>query len=182
MKGVKIIYLLLALALPVSVFLFLKYFGQNQFDVEPLFLETLPAGVQADCDNVYELPYSIPENILLNLSWSSGDSLTLFYFKSDSIRIPALNRIPEEYASAEVHFIELKTESEKPDMNDGKMIEIPGNTSELSQLKKCFLFVDEPNNLLLVDNQRRIRGIYQAENRDEFDRLMLEIKIILKKY
>lgn len=182
MKGTKIIYLLLALALPVSVFVFLKYFGQNQFDVEPLFTEAMPMGVHAECNHAYELPYSIPEHILLDLEWSSGDSLTLFYFKTENNNIPVLNRIQEEYLPLEVHSIEIRNESGKLDLKDSAVYEMRGGSYEIEQLKKCFFFIAEPNNLLLVDNQRKIRGIYQAENRDEIDRLLLEIKIILKKY
>lgn len=182
MKGIKIIYLLLALALPVSVFLFLKFFGQNQFDVEPLFTELLPINVPADCDHVHELPYTIPEHILVDLDWSSRDSLTLFYFKPVAASTTGLNRIPEAYTSTEARIIEISDESGIPELKDSLTSEKPGSEDQLLKLKKCFLFIEEPNNLVLVDNRRRIRGIYQVENRDEFDRLMLEIKIILKKY
>jgi hypothetical protein len=34
----------------------------------------------------------------------------------------------------------------------------------------------------IVDNQNRIRGYYDATDRDEVDRLIVEIKIILKQY
>ncbi len=181
MKGTKIIYLLLALALPVFVFLFLKYFGQNQFNVEPLFTASLPEGVHPECDHAYELPYSIPEHILQDMEWSSSDSLTLFYFTSVKSSAAALNQIQEEHLSAEVHVVELREDSRKPELLDSLGLKTPEERSE-AYVKKCFLFMDEPNNLLLVDNQRRIRGIYQVENRDEVDRLLLELKIILKKY
>jgi hypothetical protein len=182
MKGIKIIYLLLALALPVFVFLFLKYFGQNQFDVEPLFTEAMPMGFRAECNYAYELPYSIPEHILQDMEWSSRDSLTLFYFTTVKSSATALNRIQEEHLSSEVHIVELSEDSRKPEALDSLGLITSVERSEIAYVKKCFLFIDEPNNLLLVDNQRKIRGIYQAENRDEIDRLLLEVKIILKKY
>jgi len=34
----------------------------------------------------------------------------------------------------------------------------------------------------LLDDQRRIRGYYDPQSREEVDRLIVELKILLKKY
>jgi hypothetical protein len=44
------------------------------------------------------------------------------------------------------------------------------------------LLSQSPNNIVLIDEQKRIRGHYDGTDRDELDRLEAEINIILKKY
>jgi len=44
------------------------------------------------------------------------------------------------------------------------------------------LILQPPANLVVVDESNRIRGQYDAADRDEMDRLILEMKIMLKQY
>jgi hypothetical protein len=42
--------------------------------------------------------------------------------------------------------------------------------------------VHAPRNVVLVDNKKRIRGYYAIGSREETDRLIVEMEILLKKY
>lgn len=177
MKGTKLIYLLIALALPVLIFLFLKYFGKNQFDVAPLYQEAIPK--ISGCTASYQLPYTIPASLLQQLQWSENDSLTLIHIASTAASGPdRLDRIRNEFEAGELSIREIPWGISRDTLGTGHEI----LQDSIYYWKVCFLFLSEPNDLILVDNQRRIRGHYQLENREEIDRLMVEAKIILRKY
>ena len=42
MLNKKTLFLFLALVLPIGIFLFLKFFGRNEFSVEPLYTRVYP--------------------------------------------------------------------------------------------------------------------------------------------
>lgn len=164
MKGIKLILLILALALPVLIFVFLKFFGKNEFNVEPLFAEGPPS--VSGCPESPAGQYYLPTELLIGSGWSTTDSLTLILVGSDPKRNAFEDRLRENFTVTEM-----------------KITSISGISADsLQQIRTCYFFMNEPYNLLLVDKQRRIRGIYQAENREEIDRLLVEAKIILKKY
>lgn len=60
--------------------------------------------------------------------------------------------------------------------------EIPLEEEKKNFLKTCILLIKRPHSIVLIDNENRIRGYYDADDRDELDRLKAEINIILKKY
>jgi hypothetical protein len=46
----------------------------------------------------------------------------------------------------------------------------------------CIFVVPSGSNAVLVDGERRIRGYYQLDGRDETDRLLVELKILFNEY
>jgi hypothetical protein len=48
--------------------------------------------------------------------------------------------------------------------------------------KKCVLLVPAAEDLIAIDKEGKIRGYYTSSDREEVDRLLLEIEILLKKY
>lgn len=164
MKGVKSILLILALVLPVLIFVFLKFFGKNEFTVEPLFAQGPP--VTNGCPDLPRGQYYLSGELLTDLGWSASDSLSLFLVGDDPQRNIFEDRVRDDFSETEIRIASVSGIS----------------ADSLSHLRTCYFFMNEPYNLLLVDRQRRIRGIYQAENREEIDRLLVEAKIILKKY
>ena len=94
------------------------------------------------------------------------DSLTLIVFgKPDKEAITQLARVDEEFAGEAIH----------------KRI-IEQTHPEYTSLKQCIFFLKEPFNLVLVDRRGTIRGEYVTNDREDVDRLLTEIAIILKKY
>jgi hypothetical protein len=52
----------------------------------------------------------------------------------------------------------------------------------LNEIFTCDLLLQKPWTTVLLDDQRRIRGYYDPTSREEVDRLIVELKILLKKY
>ena len=182
MNKVKLLVLILALALPVGIFLFLKFFGKNEFEVKPLFTDVFPSNLPSDCGFQLAIPYVIPDTILSRLAWNSSDSLTLFSFNPEIAKPLYLDRLLLNNKPHLLRVVLIQGSTMKP-VEEGKGIKSAVLADPvLAYSKNCFLFINEPNDLILVDQKGRIRGYYQLSNREEFDRLIMEISIILKQY
>ncbi len=48
--------------------------------------------------------------------------------------------------------------------------------------KNCIFFLYNPFDLVLLDSKGMIRGQYESASREEMDRLLTELSIILKQY
>ena len=59
--------------------------------------------------------------------------------------------------------------------------DLPKNT-DVQVLRECVLLMPSETSLTLVDHRNRIRGYYDGSDLDEVDRLIVEIKVILKEY
>jgi hypothetical protein len=156
--GKKSLLLFIGLVLPILVFLFLKMFGKNQFDVP--YPELLKSD---DCRLTYSDPYVVPDSVIDDLTNRSFELLLVNFGVSSK----KLERIVSKYAVSGVSVDQ-------------------GSDSSLSQnlafMKRCIFRLSEPNTLVLLDSRRHIRGIYDGTDRDELDRLEAEIIILLKKY
>lgn len=158
----KVIYLFLALLLPGLIFVFLKFFGKNEFAVEPLYQNTPPK--TTGCGSVV-LPYVVPDSVLSHLDFGR-DSLVLVVFEETSVDgVAQLDRVTEEIKKDPIHIIHFNPV-----------------LAENQQWKKCSFFLTEPFNTVLVDHKGSIRGEYTMNDRKEVDRLLTEITIILKKF
>lgn len=165
----KPIYLFLALVLPGLIFVFLKFFGHNEFDVQTYYQTeiTPPAG----CNGPYTLPYQLPDSILSHLSHDPSVPLALLW-RDGSRSLAEMNRL-EQLKGVELDILGAGRDTT---VVVGRRIAIDKNIFE------CSLLLHEPYNAVLVDSARRIRGYYELSRRDEVDRLMLEVDILLKKY
>jgi hypothetical protein len=146
--------------LPVCIFLFLKIFGKNQFSVPPLFTEVLPENVD-ECSVAVALPYRVPERIRDSLSLSKEKMSLIHFGRIESNDETNLERVKDDHGS-------------KFDL-----IPIPDSHS---RLKRCVFFLTGDNDLVLVDNQGTIRGQYKSSDRDEIDRLRMELSILFNEY
>jgi len=161
----KIIYLFIALMLPGLIFIFLKRFGKNEFDI-PVFYQTTADSLNAVCRTHYKSPYRISDSALLQLGWNKKKA-TVFLFNWNSSG-KELNRLSDTFAESEYDLI--KVTFAEPD------------TMKYKELAACVFFVGVPRDLVLMDEQKRIRGYYVSASREEMDRLIVELKILLKKY
>jgi hypothetical protein len=162
MKLKKSILLFLALLFPTCVFLFLKYFGKNEFAVPPLYTDNVPEGAK-ECGITVALPYHIPDDVKSSL-FLTPDSLAL------------------------IHFGELTTSAEKQmervSNEFGKAIKLQRihASDSATHLKRCVFFLNGRYDLVLVDQVGVIRGQYISDDREEVDRLLTELAILYKKY
>lgn len=165
MTGKKVI-LIIALILPIGIFMFLKFFGKNQFDVQPLFQEKTDV---ADCAGEYEFPYVIPDSI--SHQWSINEyELTVIPFvhndnSTDNETLIQIRRIEEEFSGYPIQIRQIE-----------------GNDALTQKTKSCVLLMPEKTSVVLIDKSGSIRGQYDGSSLEEMDRLMVEMKIILKKY
>lgn len=157
----KNLFLSLALILPVLVFLFLKFFGKNKFEI-PVFHRTKIESV-AGCDLKYNLPYTVADSILTSLNWD-GKRATLILFKS----LDGENdlRFKDEVEQSKLQVVTL---------DDSLSI-------DLKKALSCVFLLPVKENAVLVDEQRRIRAYYCMDSREEMDRLLVELKILFNEY
>lgn len=66
--------------------------------------------------------------------------------------------------------------------NEIQLIFITRGSEHLNEVYACDLFLQTPWTTVLLDDQRRIRGYYDPKTRDEVDRMIVELKILLNKY
>lgn len=158
-KARQMLLLFLALLLPVVIFLFLKGFGKNEFNVPPMFSDDVPSR-SPQCTGDLVFPYIISQTELQE-NGISVDSLACVSFADQRGNDP-LSRVKNQYNSYPIGFFNVDQSN--------------------IQKKECVFFLQEPFDVALVDSKGRIRGQYNSSRRDEIDRLITEIAIIFKKY
>jgi len=156
MKRAKAILLSLALVLPIAIFVFLKLFGKNEFDIAVYY----PNGVDSVCVENKSKPYQVPDTVLNAIQWGSKPSLITFHPSEEEID-------------------HLKHVWEEIDQHDVTSVFLP---SDLTQWRDCALLIRAPWKTVLIDKDKHIRGYYNLATREETDRLIVELKILLKKY
>jgi hypothetical protein len=181
MKIKQLIILSAAFVLPISIFIFLKTMGKNEFAVEPFYQQGV-LSVSTECGPQYQTPYHVQQAVLTDLGWREEDSLTLYIFKAEQLMTGEISRrMEDKLAHAELKAfviaedsVELKKQQDLPALLK--------DVVSIDQLKECFFLMEKGKNAVLLDKQRRIRGYYNLADREEIDRLAVELTIILKKY
>ena len=197
----KTFFLVLTLAIPVSIFLFLKFFGSNTFEVPVLFEHGIPG-----CTSISS-PHVVPEFEYMSetektLSSKMLDGFLVFGIINGDIedsrnRIIELIRIQDAfYEVGSPRFVllthgetidpdsiqELTNEHGLQNMNY-LIANMPGDA--LKDFCRCGLSMVDDNfegvdNLVLVDPKRNIRGIYNLFEMEQTDQLILELKILMQ--
>lgn len=156
----KNIFLFIALLLPTLIFLFLKFFGKNEFDIPVYYTKGVSSDtLNSECQIKISGQYFVNDSFL-QMTWEEGYA-SIISFAS-------------EKETKEVNEIIADEKLEK--------IQVIALSSNEERIKNCVLFLNAPWNAVLVDNQKRIRGYYKLGDRNEMDRLEVELKILLKKY
>ncbi len=159
----KVIYLFLALALPGLFFLFLKFYGHNQFDIPVYFEKGVPKELSA-CGLNSNTQYFLPDSVLKAIGWNNEIALITVGTSENDHK--ELTRLLKELKLAGLRIFSLDS------------IQV----GRLKQWKSCVFFLKEPWKLVLIDSQKRIRGYYVLDSREELERLEVELEILLRKY
>ena len=172
MKSKSTVFLFALLILPVLIFLFLKIFGSNEFEVPVLYQSQNDMGVS--CADSLDFPYQIEKS---DLFYSTEDSLLLVCFNDGADEDNRINLLTvcENLSNLPVRFIVIS--KAKTGIDCG----ISFVSDEIEKLKSCVFLLPESNDMVLVDQEMQIRGFYSL-SRDEADRLAVEIDILLKNY
>jgi len=157
----KNLFLTLALVTPVLIFIFLKFFGKNKFEI-PIFHQK-KIEVVSGCDLPYMLPYLAPDSALNSLGWD-GRRAVLFLFnemsKENNLRV-----------------------QEEVEQNKLQLVFISDSLrDDAVQRLSCLFLLPDKFNSVLVDGQKQIRGYYQLNSREEADRLIVELKILFNEF
>ncbi len=156
----KIIYLLIALALPGLIFIFLKTFGKNHFDI-PLYYKEGVSDSLKECSIVVRGQYSLPDS-LLTIFGCKNDEACLFVEASE-INNKTVKQLRQSFSDGQLQVVALNGIG----------------ADRLNRIKKCVLFLKDPWKSVLVDKQKRIRGYYAFTSLEETDRLSVEVEILL---
>lgn len=148
----KKLILFVALPLPILVFLFLKFFGKNEFDV-PVYWSD---GINVPGCTPYAKPYTVPDSALSAWGWT-GAKATLIVLDPESIK-KNLARVADLF-----------------DAGDYATINVPA-------VPPCLLLAGDSSKVVMIDDRKRIRGYYTPTSRKETDRLSVELRILLKQY
>jgi len=162
----KLIYLFLALLLPGLIFLFLKKFGKNEFAI-PTFYQHGVDSLNAICGTRYAEPYQLPDSVLQKTGWE-GRPASIFLFQKEVLANKEFKRIMDSFDRKEFQVVEVDLQ---------KMDKVLS-----TRWSSCVFMVRAPRNVVLVDSEKKIRGYYAIGSREEADRLILEMEILLKKY
>lgn len=165
----KFVYLFLALLLPALIFVFLKYFGKNEFNI-PVYYENGIDSVSVNCGGDYSKPYVLPDSVLLAIEATSKPALVIVFEPTQATQIE-LNRLTDIFNQREFTKTEVKVQEDTG-----------VSAARYRRWTSCIFFIKEPYNAMLVDDQNRIRGYYAVDSREEMDRLILEMQILLKRY
>ena len=152
--------MLLALALPGVIFIFLKIFGKNRFDI-PVYYKDGVTDAPGECRGAYHGQYTLPDSISVLLG--QKNTAACLFVEGLEKNNKEVARLRKLYAGDKLQIISLDSTK----------------TNHLVQIKKCALFLKAPWKAVLVDKENRIRGYYAFSSIEEADRLDVEVEILL---
>lgn len=195
--------LLIMLAIPVCIILFLHSFGRNEYTL-PVFYEN---GLNV-C-NITTTPHTIPDFTFFSpvagriTHDALEDQITIvnFFDAACTNKCPA---VFDALANLQHHFTPddpvkilsistglvlkdtLAAFVQKYKSNPAKWLYLMEKQAKVMDLARCGFGLDDTaeghslRTVVLVDGQKRIRGYYDIADPKEADRLVLEIRILLR--
>jgi hypothetical protein len=168
--GKKTVYLFVALILPISIFVFLKLMGKNQFAI-PTYYSSGIDSLSSICEADYSKPYFVPDSILEKINWKEKECSLFLLGKTNNLE---LKRLRDVFTTEQFDIYSINAESKQ---NGHQLTE-----SVFAKWKNCIFIAKPFINVVLIDNEKKIRGYYSIGSREEMDRLLVEMKILLKQY
>lgn len=220
-KYIKAGILLIVLGIPAFVFIFLKVFGENKFDL-PHYFPELDASGEVKVVNGDTTFITVPNFTLTDQSDEkvefNKDKITVvsFFFSRCGTICPITNknllRVAETFKSN--YSIDILTLTVDPVYDTPEILKKYANelgssyknwrfltgdkkyiydlaikglklpVSDASDYDKNIVDIDQTfihsDKLLLIDTKGNIRGIYEGTNKSDIERLVVEIKVLLK--
>ena len=193
--------LLVTLAVPALLFVFLHTFGENEFVIPIYYQEGIPAS-RDGCswpDGQFKVPnfelYGkgnekisneiLNEKISIVYFEQIGDSMGSQQLSLDLIRVVTAFK-----ESPMVQLLSISAAStilpSPPHGIADNLLLLSGAPETIADLASCGFILPPPDppdiakepQLILVDGQKRIRGYFDGRTKDEIDRLITEIEIL----
>jgi len=203
-QGGKILILAFVLLIPAAIYIFLRTFGQNEFSVPVYNVDGTIEAYSNDDENILN-PHKI---FLTDLYDSKGHPINWEAFSENIVilelitvndnvkkRNYQLNRVSDIFRNENsVLFLRVfekgvKSTSQSIEISDSPKANVRvfyADFNTMVNMAKFQLALDVDtlrmntiDQLVLVDNNQRIRGYYYSNDFDAIDRLILEIKILL---
>ena len=154
----KGLVLFFSLLFPTLLFLFLKYFGDNKYEIQKIDLE---------CDIKIEDVKDLNEAITFK-------EIKVIDLRRDDNRKLIDNYLNKVFLNKKIKIITLSEQD-----RNLKWTNIPLSKLTIDNLLMCYSRNDTFNSfVLLLDKENSIRGIYNIELQSEFERLNVEIDIL----
>jgi protein SCO1/2 len=199
-KPFQALLLLILLAMPVFFYLFLQKFGENEYKI-PVYYQQgtnpLPGCNESAKPHIIS-PYFLEDPCR---EWNCSfikNKLAVFSFSKAGCSTKALNevaRVCNVYRDQPLfHSVTLAVDGSitKDLVNQqSELYSLPANVwswwiydSSVETLVKCGFNLDLDCSLvsqvILVDQEKQIRGYYNADDPEEMDRLVTEFEILIK--
>ncbi|MDN5202835.1 SCO family protein [Fulvivirgaceae bacterium BMA10] len=207
-KVTKVVVLIITLLVPVIIYIFLKTFGTNQYDLPIFYEQGVISSSSVDCSYAEGKVHTIPDfelfagNGEILTGTSIQDHFSVFhFFKSTNSKENKdvsfeLARVQDAFSEPQLKILSIAIDSVDQEGNQfyrnvnsenkSNWIFLNGDKSEIQKLLNCgFVIWDHPTKrddsfpLVLIDKEKRIRGYYDGGSRKEVDRLILEINVLL---
>jgi protein SCO1 len=220
-KYIKAGILLIVLGVPAFVFIFLKVFGENKFDL-PHYFPELDSSGEVKIVNGDTIFISVPYFTLTDQSDAKFEykkekiTVVSFFFSRCGTICPITNknllRVAETFKSNDsIDILSLTVDPvyDTPKILGNYAIELGSSyknwrfltgdkkyiydlaikglklpVSDASYYDKNIVDIDQTfihsDKLLLIDTKGNIRGIYEGTNKSDIERLVVEIKVLLK--
>lgn len=174
----KTLALIIILGLPIAIIFFLKTFGENKFDL-PIMHQDGPEWIIGVCANGQGQHYVIiPEE----LARASTPEMIKVFAIVDSAQlqdIKLLNRISSALDVSAIDVIVIASAVLDSSIFDEGIRAAKVEANQLKYFTDCSLLLKDDFNIVLVDTQNRIRGYYILSDKEEIERLIVEIKVLL---
>ena len=149
--------LLFALLFPVIIFLFLKFFGQNEYEL-----------------SVYNSSCSDSIGKIFSDSKVSLNNIKILDVRLNNDNLLIDNYINKLEISDEIKVITLSDQ-----LRNLKWLNIKDDSSLIKSLTTCIEnIVFDKSFILLLDNKNNVRGYFSSSDRREIERLDVEIDIL----
>lgn len=185
-KLFKFIILFLALLLPVCIFVFLKLFGKNEFDI-PIYYQSQTAIDSTACEGI-KAPYRIKPVTLKDtgqkaITINFGAAASVVFTTTDSLLskniLRQLNRVQDRLLKGTAELMIIRPTDNIEPLEGWKQFVM--GKDEFKQWQQCGLLSSDHNKFVLIDENQNIRGYYSSDDIEEVDRLIVEVKILNSK-
>ena len=166
----KLLLLVLALFVPVVIYLFLQSFGENQYQLSILYQDEVPQ--YAGCKEV-SAPYRLPKAYYEGVEYDAILIDVRLGDKNAGFINNELARVRQYFGDPAFQYKLFGVDGQ------GEIPERYSTQSDLIENVRCILLYETNNSFItLVDKQGRIRSYFDSSKKQEFDRLITEIEIL----
>lgn len=186
----KSLFLFLLLILPILIFLFLKGFGRNEFTIPVYYEQGLGDSLSTPCLDRAKRQYYVNSNLV-----EEGKLKVIHFERIDGpltlFRLEELERVQDVFGedpevalitsvnTASMTVQEIEDYRNRVLFEDSFWERQALDSMAWAKLKYCDMAMSNlDNRVVLLDKQNRIRGYYNIAERDETDRLILELRIL----